>query len=275
MSLRVRDSMMRMLGELRHEPTDKWIRATLSGETVVDSRRALLVWEPRRVVPSYAVPIEDVSGELVADEAGPASSDSPVLHSGIPFRAHSSDGETLLVRGAAGGEGEAFRPADAQLNDHVILDFDGFDEWYEEAERILGHPREPYHSVEVRRSSRPVRIERDGRLLAESTRPSLVFETQLPVRIYLPREDLRVEPQHSPKRTRCPYKGEASYWSFETPRGTVPDLAWTYEEPLPDAAPLAGLVAFWDERVDVTVDGERRERPATVFSATLLEEAGV
>ena len=120
------------------------------------------------------------------------------------------------------------------------------------------------HRIDIRRSSRNVRIELDGQPLAESTRPVLVFETSLPTRYYLPREDVRTELlRPSSTSTTCAYKGHASYWSVDLGDEPVNDLVWTYEQPLADAHELTGLVAFFDERVDVFVDGQRLERPDT------------
>jgi uncharacterized protein (DUF427 family) len=282
MSARVQDTMWRTPGELRHEPTEKRVRAMVGEDTVVDSTRAVLVWEPRRVVPSYAVPVEDVRAQLVpaSPEQDPAAGSPdpgpPILHLGIPFAVHSFDGDALAldVPGAR-RDGVAFGLADPDLAGYVVLDFTGFDAWLEEDEPIVSHPRDPFHRVDVRRSSRPVRIELDGSVVAESTRPSVVFETNLPVRFYLPREDVHADLRPSEKRTRCAYKGEASYWSPDVDEHARPNLAWSYEEPLEDATALTGLVAFFDELVDVTLDRERRERPRTGISATILEEAGV
>jgi uncharacterized protein (DUF427 family) len=268
MSLRLRDSFFRDLDALRHEPTEKRVRALLGDEAVVDSRRAVLVWEPKRIVASYAVPVEDVRAELVPAPAVPAQDGEPeammdgppVLHPGIPFAVHSTAGEALALGGA---EGAAFRPADPDLADHVILDFGAFDAWLEEDEPIVSHPRDPFHRIEILHSSREVRIERDGELLAASTRPYLLFETNLPTRFYLPREDVRTELlAPSEHRTRCAYKGEASYLSLDD----EPNLVWSYEHPLRDAAEIAGRLAFFDERVDVVLDGERRPRPRTPWS---------
>jgi uncharacterized protein (DUF427 family) len=268
--------MSSTFGELRYEPTPKRIRAALGDQAVVESGRALLVWEPRRVVPSYAVPVDDVRGEVERDTRPPEHSDSPVLHPGIPFRVHSTEGEALVVRAPGGAAGAAaFRPADPQLAGHLILDFDGFDAWYEEDEQIFGHPRDPYHRVDVRRSARSVRIELDGEVLADSAGASFLFETNLPVRFYLPPEDVRSDRRPGDLKTYCPYKGQASYWSFDVNGRTRRNLAWSYEAPLPDAAPVTGLIAFWDELVDVVLDGERRERPDTPFSRALAEEFGV
>jgi len=270
--------MGRALEELRYEPTEKRVRALLAGEEVVDSTRALLVWEPKRVVPSYAVTMEDVRGELLpAPPSEPVESwQPPILHPGIPFAEHSADGQAFDLRTAQGRrEGVAFAPADPDLAGRVVLDHRGFDAWYEEDEPILGHPRDPFHRVDMRRSSRHVRIELDGVLLAESSRATLLFETSLPTRFYLPREDVRAELRPGARQTCCAYKGRASHWSLDVAGRPHEDLAWTYEEPLQDAAAVAGLVAFYDERVDVVLDGERRPRPRTAVSKAILDEAGI
>jgi uncharacterized protein (DUF427 family) len=272
MATRVRDAMNRRLDELRYEPIEKRVRALLGGDEVVDSSRAVLVWEPHRVVPSFAVPIEDVRGELApAPAAAEPGAPPPILHPGIGFAVHSTDGESLSLRaGDVTREGVAFAPGDPDLAGLVILDFTAFDAWLEEDEPLIGHPRDPFHRIDMRRSSRPVRIELDGELLAESTRAVLLFETSLPTRFYLPREDVKAQLRPSDKRTICAYKGHASYFSLDAGE----DLAWTYEDPLPEAAPVTGLVAFFDELVDVVLDGERRERPRTHFAKAILEEAG-
>jgi uncharacterized protein (DUF427 family) len=277
MSSLMSETMMRAWDELRHEPTERRLRATLGDATAVDTTRGMLVWEPRRVSPAFAVPEADLDAELLpAADAAPAARPPGVLHPGIPFAVHSTDGEELDVR--AGGETRAraaFRPADPDLASYVVLDFDAFDAWYEEDERLLAHARDPYHRVDARRSSRHVRIELDGAVVAESARPTLVFETSLPVRFYLPREDVRVELRPTATRTACAYKGQASYWSFELNGRRYDDLAWTYAEPLPDQPALAGLVAFYDDRFDVTLDGRSRPRPEGVLAAAILEEFGV
>jgi uncharacterized protein (DUF427 family) len=252
----MRQVLRQTLGELRYEPTDKRVRAELVGVTFVDSTRAVLVWEPRRVVAAYAVPRDDLQAEL-KPVAGQVADDRPILDPRVPVAAHSTPGTSFDVvvphRTLAAA---AFVPDDPALRGHVVLDFFAFDTWYEEDEPLVGHPRDPYHRVDVRRSSRHVRMELDGRVLAESSSPSLVFETNLPTRFYLPREDVKVELQPSDLHTYCAYKGKASYWSVDG----EDDLVWGYEHPLPDGAELEGLVAFYDDRVDVIVDGVPRPR---------------
>ena len=279
MSSQIRALMGSGFGLLRHEPTAKRIRAELGGETVVDSTRAVLVWEPRRVVPSYAVPAEDVRGELVpagpaaagpAGDVGVALADVTalrVLDPRVPFTVHSAEGEMVDVHAAGQHRPRAgFRQADPDLAGLVILDFGAFDAWYEEDEQNVGHPRDPYHRIDVLPSSRPVRLELEGEVLAVSSRPALLFETMLPTRYYLPRADVTAELVPSSTRTWCAYKGQASYFSAQVGGRLVPDIAWSYPDPRHDAARVRDLIAFFDERVDVTLDGERRARPVTPWS---------
>jgi uncharacterized protein (DUF427 family) len=274
MGVRMMDLLSGNLGALRYEPTAKRIRVFLGGEPVADTRDARLVWEPRRVVPTYAVPLASLSGQLVpagaetgADEdVGvrlPAISSRPILDPTVPFDAHSCAGTAFdLIAGEETGAAAAFKPDDPDLADYVILEFNAF-EWREEDEPIVSHPHDPFSRIDVLRSSRHIRVESDGRLLAESTRPMLLFETLLPVRYYLPRDDVVARLDHSDTVSYCAYKGRASYYSV--PDGPK-DVAWTYHEPLHDAEPVRDRICFFDERVDVIVDGDRRARPITPWS---------
>jgi uncharacterized protein (DUF427 family) len=181
----------------------------------------------------------------------------------VPFAVHTTEGQPLDLKADAGvREGAAFRPADDALSGYVIVDFDAFDAWYEEDELNVGHPRDPFHRIDIVHSTRHVRIERDGVVLAESTSPYMLFEPPLPVRYYLPASDVsldRLAP--SATRTYCAYKGQASYWSIEDE-----DIAWTYREPLREAAEVTDRIAFFNERVTVRVDGRELERPVTPWS---------
>ena len=276
MSTRVRDVLMQRLDDLRYEPTEKRIRAELGGATVIDSRRAMLVWEPHRIVPTYAVPVEDVDGDVSAAggpaerPAGIAAMGAPqlggraVLDPSIPFSVHTADGVPLVIRaGDERTEAEAFRPSAEALDGYLILDFDGFEAWYEEDERNVGHPRDPFHRIDIVHSSRRVRVELDGEVLAESSSPYMLFEPPIPVRYYLAPDDVRTDLlRPSETRTFCAYKGQASYLSAEG----AADVAWTYPAPLREAAEITDRIAFFDERVDLVVDGERLERPITPWS---------
>lgn len=149
-----------------------------------------------------------------------------------------------------GVDGQRFD--DPDLAGLVHVPFDAADKWLEEDEVMLGHARDPFARIDVRQSSRHVRIEKDGVLLAESNRPVLLFETGLPTRYYLPREDVVAPVEDSERHTTCPYKGVASYYSV----GGHKDIAWYYPEVLPGVEPIRGLVAFWNERVDLVDNSE-------------------
>ena len=141
------------------------------------------------------------------------------------------------------------------------------DAWFEEDEEIIVHPRDPYTRVDTLASSRHVRVFIDGELVADSTRPVLLFETGLPVRYYLPQTDLSTELfTPTDKHTSCPYKGTARYWSATVGGTEHPDIVWSYPTPLPESIKVAGMVSFYNEKVDIEVDGVMQERPRTKFS---------
>lgn len=251
MANKISDSLQALSRELRYEPTSKRVRALLGQAVVLDSRRAVIVWEPRRVVPCYAVPADDVVGVL--SPAAPAARDAdspPVLHPGIPFSRHSTPGAALDV--SAGGStaaGAAFRFNDPDLEGYVAFDSDAFD-WQEEDDPVQSHPRDPFHRVDIRHSSRHIRVNAGAGVLAESATPLMVFETGMAERIYLPPTDVNwdlLAPTDS--ATLCPYKGTASYWKLAN--GPDGDVAWSYQNPLPEAGELAGYVCFYDNLVDV------------------------
>jgi uncharacterized protein (DUF427 family) len=234
-------------GRVRVERGAKRIRAFLGGELVADTTSPLLVWE-KPYYPAYYLPVEDVRTELLTADGG-------VTHS--PSR---GDGRTFTV--AAGGEvrvGAAVRFADSpfdDLRDAVRLEWDAMDAWFEEDEQVFTHPRDPYTRLDLLASSRHVRIEIGGVTVAESLRPTLAFETNLATRFYVPRTHVRMELlTASETRSHCPYKGEAEYWSATVNGEVHPDVAWSYRTPLPESQKLAGLVAFYDERVALYVDG--------------------
>ena len=265
---------MGRLGELRYEPVDKRIRGVIGGQpSWTPARAAGLGAQTRRA--SYAVPVEELERYTSCRPRPPTTSRSasaaipqlehrPVYDPSVPFAVHTAEGTVLDLRvGGTERRAAAFRPADEALSEYVIVDFDAFDEWFEEDERNVGHPRDPFHRIEVVHSSRSVRVERDGELLAASSRPYLLLEAPLPVRYYLPPEDVSegiLRP--SSTRTLCAYKGQATYWSLEN----EDDIAWSYPAPLREAAEVTDRIAFFNERVDLVVDGAPVARPVTPWS---------
>jgi uncharacterized protein (DUF427 family) len=141
------------------------------------------------------------------------------------------------------------------------------DAWFEEDEEIFVHPRSPETRVQILPSSRHVVVAVAGLVVAETRRPTFLHETRLIRRTYVPKLDVRLDLLTPTDTTsRCPYKGTARYWSVRPEIADAVDVAWSYPTPLPESAPVAGLVAFYDERVDLTIDGVPQERPRNAFA---------
>jgi len=247
---------------VRWEPSERWIRGVKGELTVVDSRRAILFWEAGRKVPLYAFPEADIRLDALRPAAEPAVGSHP----------GAAEFYDLDVAGAV-TPNVAWRLPLPELPGHLAFGWfrpgqGGLDHWYEEDEEIFVHPRDPYHRVDALSSSRHVVVEIDGRVLADTREPVLLFETGLPVRYYIPPKDVRFEAlEHTEQVTRCPYKGIAEYWSVRGESTAPPNVAWAYPDPIPAARQVRDHVAFYNEAVDLIVDGQRLARPETVFSA--------
>jgi uncharacterized protein (DUF427 family) len=239
-------------------PVPRRVRAMLGGRVVLDTVRALYVWEVP-YYPQYYIPVADVAPGVLIDEQHPQ---------------RLSRGTARRHGLAAGGEN---RPGAARVyGDDAMaglagtarFEWSALDAWFEEDEEVFVHPRSPYTRVDALRSTRTVRVELDGVLLAESRSPVLVFETGLPTRYYLNRTEVDFSSLvPSDTRTACPYKGTTSgYWSVRAGETVHPDLAWAYDFPTRQLLPIAGLIAFYNEKVDITIDGQRQDRPTTHFS---------
>ncbi|MEY1673859.1 DUF427 domain-containing protein [Gordonia sp. ABKF26] len=247
---------MSRLGSLRWADMRRRVRALVDGQVVVDSTSAIQVWEPYRVLGCYAVPIADVVAPLGDPQVVDAVAEhAPILTPDDPFAIHTTPG-TVYDLHADGRtlRGAGFRPRDPDLAGHVLLDWSAFDEWREEDQTAIGHPHDPFQRIDCLATSRHVVVTVGDTVLAESRRPTLLLETHLPPRHYLPREDVRVDLLvPSDTVTVCAYKGQATYWSAVVGDHVVPDVAWTYTDPLTDAEPVRDLICFYDERVSLAV----------------------
>jgi len=240
------------------QPVPRRVRAVLTGRTVLDTTRARYVWEWPHY-PQYYIPLADVRRDLLVSEGQTRQSRRGLQHlhalrvGGIE-RAHAA---RVLSESPVEGLAETVR-----------FDWESLDAWYEEDEQVFVHPRNPYVRVDALRSSRPLRIELDGVVLASSSSPVMVFETGLPTRYYVNRTD--VDFTHlvpSDTVTACPYKGKTSaYWSVRLGGTERADLAWAYDFPTRQLLPISGLIAFYNEKVDIVLDGQPLDRPKTHFS---------
>jgi uncharacterized protein (DUF427 family) len=240
------------------EPVPRRIRGVLAGHVVLDTTAAIYVWEWPNY-PQYYVPVADVDPGVLVDEQHPQklSRGTARLH-GLQV------GEVARPR-AVRVYGE---DAIAGLAGMARFDWDALDAWFEEDEQVFVHPRDPYTRVDAVRSTRQVRVELEGVVLAESSSPVMVFETGLPTRYYLNRTEVNADLLiPSSTVTSCPYKGTTSgYWSVQVRDSTHPDLAWAYDFPTRQLLPIAGLIAFYNEKVDISIAGQLLDRPVTHFS---------
>lgn len=246
-------------GQTRVETSPKRVRVMLGGEFVADSRRSLLVWE-KPYYPTYYFPEEDVR----MDRLYPAAEirRTPGLGEATVYNVKGGAVEAA----AAGAYTHPDSPV-ARVRGHYAFRWGAMDHWFEEDQEVFVHARDPYKRIDILPGSRHVRIEVDGVTLADSRRPTLLFETSLPVRYYLPKTEVRLDLLvASDKLSECPYKGTAEYWSFMSGQSTHPDIAWSYPFPTSESLGVAGLVSFYDERVDVFLDGERQDSPPSPFT---------
>ena len=241
---------------VRLEPCAKRVRCFVGGVAVADSSGVMLCFETNRL-PVYYFPLHDVrAGTLVATGR---TYESPLKGSADYFDVVAGG----VTAAEAAWEYRHALPGALPGTRYVAFHWTLMDAWFEEDEEVFGHPRDPYHRIDVLRSGRHVQVALDGVVLADSTNTHVLVETSLPVRYYVPRDDVRLDLlQPSDTRTGCAYKGYTTrYWS----RGGR-DVAWTYESPAPEVGRIAGLVAFFNERVDLTVDGRPQPRPVTPWS---------
>ncbi|RPK32227.1 DUF427 domain-containing protein [Streptomyces sp. ADI93-02] len=235
------------------EPVPRRIRGMIDGRVVFDTRRALYVWE-WAAYPQFSIPVEDVADGMLTDDGAVEE-----LGAG-PARRH-----TLRVgsevRGGAAWVWDTGAPE--SLHGTVRFEWEALDSWFEEDEPVHAHPRSPYSRVDALRSSSSVRVELDGAVLADAPYCVKLFETGLPTRYYLDRTHVNWSRLRLSERvTQCPYKGTtSSYWSFDSDAATHEDIAWGYDFPTIHANRIAGMVAFFNEEVNLHVDGAHLPRP--------------
>ncbi|KAG2362723.1 DUF427-domain-containing protein [Suillus spraguei] len=230
------------------EPSTKRVRVLFGGKYVVDTRHAKLVWE-KPFYPNYFFSTSDLNPSYLRESSDDKERGMKVYNL-VVGEHEARDAVTL------------YQTSDSKdLAGLFKIKFSAADAWFEEDERVYIHPKDPYKRVDVLQSSRHVRVALNGVELATTNRPRLLFETGLRVRTYMPITDAHVELlMPSDTVTECPYKGVANYFNVQLPNGEVhKDIVWYYRTPQPECGQMAGYVAFYDEKVDVWVDGEKQE----------------
>lgn len=243
-------------GDPQMAPGYKWIRGLLDGQVVVNSREYQFVWEIP-YWPWWFFPRDHVDGDLVESvdqDVVPSLPEGAVLYD-LVF----SD-KTLTAAARA-------YPGHTDLQDLVTIDFGALDHWFEEDVEVFVHPRSPYTRIDALTSSRHIVVSIDGVEVANSHKPTVLFETGVPPRFYLPMTDVDLAVLvRNDRRSSCPYKGDATMFDAHIAGEVVRNAAWTYTLPRPEATPIAGQICFYDEKVDIDIDGERQRRPKTHFA---------
>jgi uncharacterized protein (DUF427 family) len=233
------------------EEFPKRVRVEFNGATIADSRAVRALHETGRLMVLY-FPREDVDQTVL--EATDHTSQSPTKGTARYWTVRVGD---RAAENAAWAHENPSGDAPA-MTGYLAFRYSAMDAWYQEDERVYAHPRDPYHRVDVHASSRHVVVRHQGTTIADSSRPQLLFETSLPVRYYLPPDDVRTEYlRPSDTVTPCPYKGAGQHWHLTTEAGRVQDAAWSLPDPLPgDAVKTKGYFCFYPDKVELEVDGK-------------------
>jgi uncharacterized protein (DUF427 family) len=256
--------------QLGFEPVSMRLRAFVGGELALDTQSGVLVWEPRRIVPVYAVPEDDLLLAVEPTDPPPESPDLdlfPPMLGPDSFEPHTTPGTTVdLLTGDRRIPRAGFRPDDRDLAGLVVVDFLAFDRWLGEDEELVGHPHDPFKRIDVLSCHRRVEVSLDGTVLASTNNALALLETHLPNRYYIPSDDVTSLLTSSRTQSTCAYKGIATYLSTADDRPEGRDIGWTYPRPFDDALRVRNHIAFWNERTDIRVDGELQPRPVTPWS---------
>lgn len=242
---------------IRLEPSPKRVRAFVAGIPVIDSYRALLMFE-RRHLPVYYFPKQDVRMDLLTQRPSgrrPGPKGAATLWT---LKVGDQVVEDALF------SFEESPPGCPDLSGLIAMYWAKMDSVFEEEEEVFGHARDPYHRIETLPTSRHIKVVGNGQTLAETRRAVMLLESHLPPRYYIPKLDCRLDVlEASPTETLCPYKGTATqYWSA----GELADVAWCYPAPTLECAQIANHIAFFQERVQIYVDGEPVPEVATPWS---------
>jgi uncharacterized protein (DUF427 family) len=242
------------------EASPRWVRVKFGGQFVADSKNVMLLRETAHL-PVYYFPQADVQMDLLVP-GGPDHT--------------SALGEATRYTVQAGGQTAAdaawsiVKPAPGapDLRGYLAFEWHKMEAWFEEDDEVYVHPRDPYKRIDVLHSSRHVQVVIGGQTIADTRRPRLLFETSLPTRYYIPKQDVRMDLlAPSASHSRCPYKGQASYYSVKVGDKLYPDLAWYYPYPIPECPKIENLICFYNEKVDsILVDGKAEEKPVTPWS---------
>jgi uncharacterized protein (DUF427 family) len=242
-------------GGPRWLPSPKRVRVYFEGQVIVDSTHAYLLRES--AVPAYYFPESDVKTSLFVPSK---------LVRNAPNRGDASYWSIKVGDRVAQDAAWTYRtPVQGAefLKGYVAFDWGKMDAWFEEKEQVFVHPRDPFLRIDSVNSSRHVRVVLNGETVAETDSAVILMEPGQPIRYYIPIGDARVELLRPSETTsRCPYKGLANYYSVKVGGKTFEDIVWSYRAPTLEVGKVAGMVSFYNEKVDaILVDGVELPKP--------------
>jgi uncharacterized protein (DUF427 family) len=229
------------------EPLRRRLRVRFADEWIADSEGVLLLHEPGRY-PVAFFPLANIRrGVLVSENRTtqhPDFGDTGWFTVGV--------GDRRAARGA--WQYTALPDHAAELRDRVAFAWRAMDSFYEEDDRIVGHAADAYHRIDIRQSSRRLVVKHGERLIADTTRPLVLYESGFAPRWYVPRQDIdgkALIPAEG--QTFCPYKGLCSYYDI----GDRKKAAWSYLQAWPEVARISNLVSFEPDEIDVFLDNNK------------------
>jgi uncharacterized protein (DUF427 family) len=244
----------------RMEPSPKWIRVMFAGKYVADSRNVQLLFSQKPPFPLYYFPLGDVKADYLK-----TSSHIEETSLGKARYWSVQVGDKVAENAAWNYPVAASEGPD--LSGYICFDWDKMDAWFEEAEEVYVHPHDPHHRIDTLNGCSHIEVLVEGQRVADSRAPVVLFETGLPARYYFPKVDLRMDlliPSDS--TSRCAYKGTANYYSMKVGGKTIKDIAWYYRFTTIETSKIAGRIAFYNEHVDLYLDGVQQPRPRTPWS---------
>ena len=244
---------------VNYEKCPKRVRGFFAENLMVDSNQALILYETGHV-PIYYFPRDDVLMDKLIKTKHKTH---------CPYKGEASYFSMSVNDKKASNAVWSYEDpisSVAGIKDYVAFYWNKVDQWFEEDEEVFVHARSPYVRIDILDSSRNIRIELDGNVLAEAERSKLLFETNLPPRYYLQKDAMKVKLLPSDKETYCPYKGKASYYSLEVGDKVYENLLWSYKQPVLESSKIKEYLCFFNEKVDTYIDGIIQIRPQSKWS---------
>jgi len=196
----------------------------------------------------YYVPVSSFSPDAKLDKVSEVDGTDGTAHLGRLTVGNRSTDRIIIFNTSA-------------LSNLVKIEFRAMDKWFEEDVETFCHPKDPYKRIDILQSTRSVKVTIDGVTLAETTSPLLLLETTLRTRYYLPPTSVNWEYlAESDIETLCPYKGKANYYHVHVNGKRYENLVWYYTTPTMESGPIAGHLCFYNEKVDIWVDGKKEQK---------------